>query len=111
MAGTDEAKGDYAMKIQTKWIKTERATHKRDMGAPQIDSKTQAQRYAAFLLSREGIEAAPNAIEVRFDHVRVNGRNVKRAWQYRFNATVYDFPHRDYVQPAPVEHGELQLAA
>jgi hypothetical protein len=99
------------MKIQTKWIKTERATHKRDMGAPQIDSKTQAQRYASFLLSREGIEAAPNTIEVCFIHVRVNGRNVKRAWQYRFNATVYDFPHRDYVQPAPIEHVELPLAA
>lgn len=99
------------MKIQTKWIKTERAMHKRDMGAPQIDSKTQAQRYAAFLLSRLGIEAEPNAIEVRFDYVRVNGRNVKRAWQYRFAKTVYDFPFRDYVPAAPVKHVELQLAA
>lgn len=89
-------------KITNPWIKRERATHKRELGAPQISRDTQAQRYAAFLLSREGIEAEPGAIEVRFDYVRVKGRDVKRAWQYRHAAKVYDFPHRDFIAREPV---------
>ena len=91
-----------AFKITNPTIRAERAAHKRAMGAPQIDRDTQARRYAAFLLSREGIEAEPGAIDVRFDYVRVKGRNVKRAWQYRHAAKVYDFPHRDYVPAEPV---------
>lgn len=91
-----------AFKITNPTIRAERAQHKRAMSAPQILESEQAKRYAAYLLLREGIEAEPGAIEVRFDHVRVKGRNVKRAWQYRFAAKVYDFPHRDYVPADPV---------
>lgn len=91
-----------AFKITNPWIKRERAAHKRGMSAPQILERDQAQRYAAFLLSREGIEAEPNAIEVRFMGVRINGRNVKRAWQYRFNGEVYSYPHRDFIAREPV---------
>lgn len=91
-----------AFKITNPTIRAERAQHKRAMRAPQILESEQAKRYAAFLLSREGIEAEPGAIEVRFDYVRVKGRNVKRAWQYRHAAKVYDFPHRDYVPAEPV---------
>lgn len=91
-----------AFKITNPTIRAERAQHKRAMGAPQILERDQAQRYAAYLLSREGIEAEPGAIEVRFMGVRINGRNVKRAWQYRFNGEVYSYPHRDYVPVEPV---------
>ena len=91
-----------AFKITNPTIRAERAQHKRAMRAPQISERDQAQRYAAFLLSREGIEAEPGAIEVRFMGVRINGRNVKRAWQYRFAGKLYDFPHRDYVPAEPV---------
>ena len=91
-----------AFKITNPTIRAERAQHKRAMNAPQILERDQAQRYAAFLLSREGIEADPSTIDVRFDYVRVKGRNVKRAWQYRHAAKVYDFPHRDYVPADPV---------
>ena len=91
-----------AFKITNPTIRAERAAHKRAMGAPQILERDQAQRYAAFLLSREGIEAEPGAIDVRFDYVRVKGRNVKRAWQYRHAAKVYDFPHRDFIAREPI---------
>ena len=91
-----------AFKITNPTIRAERAQHKRNMRAPQILERDQAQRYAAFLLSREGIEAEPGAIDVRFDYVRVKGRNVKRAWQYRHAAKVYDFPHRDFIAREPV---------
>lgn len=99
------------MKITCQWIKNERAQHKRGMGAPQILERDQAQCYAAFLLSREGIEADWKAIEVLFNPVRINGRNVRRAWQYRFQGKVYDFPHRDHMPAQPVEHTDLPLAA
>lgn len=91
-----------AFKITNPTIRAERAQHKRGMSAPQILERDQAQRYAAYLLSREGIEAEPGAIEVRFDYVRVKGRNVKRAWQYRHAAKVYDFPHRDFIAREPI---------
>lgn len=97
-----------AFKITNPTIRAERAAHKRAMSTPQISRDTQAQRYAAFLLSREGIEAEPGAIEVRFDYVRVKGRNVKRAWQYRHAAKVYDFPHRDFIAREPVHEGAEQ---
>lgn len=91
-----------AFKITNPTIRAERAQHKRAMGAPQISRDTQAQRYAAFLLGRDGINADPKDIEVAFQPVRINGRNVKRAYQYRFAAKIYDFPHRDYVPAEPV---------
>lgn len=80
----------------------ERAAHKRALATPQISRDTQARRYAAFLLSRDGVEAEPGAIDVQFMDVRINGRNVKRAWQYRHAAKVYDFPHRDYAPAEPI---------
>lgn len=91
-----------AFKITNPTIRAERAAHKRAMGAPQILESEQAKRYAAYLLSREGIEAEPASIDVRFNPVRINGRNVKRAWQYRHAAKVYDFPHRDFIAREPI---------
>ena len=90
------------MKITNPIIKRERAEHKRGMRAPQILERDQAQRYAAFLLSRDGIDAKPDAIDVKFEPVRINGRNIKRAWQYRHNGKVYDFPHREFIAREPV---------
>ena len=91
-----------AFKITNPTIRAERAQHKRDLRAPQILERDQAQRYAAFLLGRDGIDADPKDIEVAFQPVRINGRNVKRAYQYRFASNIYDFPHRDYVPAEPV---------
>ena len=91
-----------AFKITNPTIRAERAQHKRGMSAPQILERDQAQRYAAYLLSREGIEADPKDIDVLFNPVRINGRNVRRAYQYRHAAKVYDFPHRDYVPAEPI---------
>ena len=91
-----------AFKITNPTIKAERAQHKRELRAPQILERDQAQRYAAFLLGRDGIDAKPEAIEIAFSPVRINGRNVKRAWQFRFNGKIHDFPHREFIAREPV---------
>jgi hypothetical protein len=92
-----------AFKITNPIIKRERAEHKRDLRAPQILERDQAQRYAAFLLGRDGIDAKPEAIDVKFEFVRIaSGRNVKRAWQYRYNGKIHDFPHREFIAREPV---------
>ena len=91
-----------AFKITNPTIRAERAQHKRDLRAPQISRDTQAQRYAVFLLSREGIEAEPGEICVFYHDVKINGRNVKRAWRYCYAYQTHDFPHRDYVPAEPV---------
>lgn len=90
------------MRIKTKWIAKERALHKRAMRAPQILETEQARRYAAYLLAREGVSAEPDDIEILFNPVRINGRNVRRAWQYRHNRTVYDFPNREFTPAEPI---------
>lgn len=80
----------------------EKAAHKRFMSSPQISRDTQAQRYAAFLLSREGIEAEPDQISVYLQAVKIDGRATKRAWSYRYKGKEYAFPHRAYVAPEPI---------
>lgn len=91
-----------AFKITNPVIKQERAQWKRGMTAPQIGERDQAQRYAAFLLGRDGIDAKPDAIDINFQPVRINGRNIKRAWQFRHAGKVYDFPHREFIAREPV---------
>ena len=80
----------------------EKAAHKRFMSTPQISRDTQAQRYAAFLLSRDGVDAKPDEIRVYYNSVTIGGRATRRAWFYVYNRTEYPFPHRDYVPADPV---------
>ena len=91
-----------AFKITNPTIRAERAQHKRELGAPQISRDTQAQRYAAFLLSREGIEAEPDQISVYLQAVKIDGRATKRAWSYSYQGKSYAFPHRAYVPAEPI---------
>ena len=80
----------------------ELAAHKRALSRPQITAETQAQRYAAFLLGREGINVDPVEIYIVMQAVKIDGRAAKRAWSYHYKGKGYAFPHRAYVPAEPV---------
>jgi hypothetical protein len=96
-----------AIKIQTKWIKNERALHKREMGNPLSTDSERAASYALWLARRDGYalpDEAANYLHIVWD--KVNGK--KRAKAARFygvySGIVFEFPHWDYV-----ERGAIQL--
>jgi hypothetical protein len=102
-------------KIQTAWIRSERAQHKREMGNPQIGMREQAERYALWLCEREGVEVYPESIQVCIVSFKVKGRAQKRA-KY-FKATTIEgehlttfYPNWNFIQPDIVDHHDDLLA-
>ena len=71
------------------------------MSSPQILPDTQARRYAAWLLARDGVADVPPdpaSIGVSWTRIGAGKRSQKRFIEYTFNGKCYTFPHWDHVQ-------------